>query len=99
MTRKLKVHNLVLDLDKWEAYRGGRIIDLSFTEFNILKFLMENKGKVCGRQEIISNVFATHPHPNTIDVYISYLRRKIDKGFKKKLIQTISKVGYKITDK
>jgi two-component system copper resistance phosphate regulon response regulator CusR len=91
---KLKVDDLELDLDRKVANRGGSNIDLTAKEFSLLEYFMRNKGRVLSRNDLAENVwdisfdFGT----NVVDVYINFLRKKIDKGFNKKLIHT--KVGF-----
>jgi DNA-binding response OmpR family regulator len=86
--------DLVLDLDKKTARRGNINIDLTAKEFSLLEFFMRNSGRVASRNDIAEKVwdvsfdFST----NVVDVYVNFLRKKIDKGFNKKLIHT--KVGF-----
>lgn len=97
---KLIVGDLVLDLDKKTALRGGSQIDLTAKEFSLLEFLMRNTGRVLSRIDIAEKVwdikfdFGT----NVVDVYINFLRKKIDKGFDKKLIHTRVGFGYVFGD-
>jgi two-component system copper resistance phosphate regulon response regulator CusR len=91
---KLVVGDLELDLDKKVACRGSYPIDLTAKEFSLLEYLMRNTGRVLSRNDIAENVwdirfdFGT----NVVDVYINFLRKKIDKGYTNKLIHT--KVGF-----
>jgi two-component system copper resistance phosphate regulon response regulator CusR len=91
---KLIVGDLELDLDKKVAYRGNSPIDLTAKEFSLLEYFMRNTGRVLSRNDIAENVwdirfdFGT----NVVDVYINFLRKKIDKGYTNKLIHT--KVGF-----
>jgi DNA-binding response OmpR family regulator len=91
---KLVVADLELDLDKKMAMRGGIHVDLTAKEFSLLEYFMRNKGRVLSRNDIAEHVwdisfdFGT----NVVDVYINFLRKKIDKGFNNKLIHT--KVGF-----
>jgi len=97
---RLIVGDLVLDLDKKTALRGGSQIDLTAKEFSLLEFLMRNTGRVLSRIDIAEKVwdikfdFGT----NVVDVYINFLRKKIDKGFDKKLINTRVGFGYVFGD-
>lgn len=97
---RLIVGDLVLDLDKKTALRGGSQIDLTAKEFSLLEFLMRNTGRVLSRIDIAEKVwdikfdFGT----NVVDVYINFLRKKIDKGFDKKLIHTRVGFGYVFGD-
>jgi DNA-binding response OmpR family regulator len=91
---KLIVADLELDLDKKIATRGKSNIELTAKEFSLLEFFMRNVGRVLSRNDIAEKVwdvsfdFGT----NVVDVYVNFLRKKIDKGFNKKLIHT--KVGF-----
>lgn len=94
----LRIDNLVLDPQKREVKRGSKIIDLRRKEFDILEYLMRNQGKVVSRPMIISQVWDAHTETwnSTVDVHIKYLRDKIDKPYKRKLIKTAHGVGYTI---
>jgi len=93
---KLIIADLELDLDKKEARRGNTHIDLTAKEFALLEYFMRNAGRVLSRNDIAEKVwdasfdFGT----NVVDVYINFLRKKIDKGFDKKLIHTRVGFGY-----
>ncbi len=95
----LKVDNLILDPEKRIVKRGNKKIELRRKEFDILEYLMRNQGKVVSRPMIISHVWdARHETWNsTVDVHIKYLRDKVDKPFKRKLIKTAHGVGYTIS--
>lgn len=94
----LMVDDLKLYTKSLEVKRGSRNIQLTPQEFKILEYLMLNKGRVMTREMIISRLWRTNPDVETrvIDVYIGYLRKKIDSGFKKKLIQSVRGFGYKV---
>lgn len=94
---KLQVGDLQLDPDTRQALRGERHIHLSATEYALLEFLMRNAGKTMPRSVILDHVwqFDFEGQDNVLDVYISYLRSKIDKGFKP-LIHTSRGVGYRL---
>lgn len=94
--KTLEVANLVLDLEKKEAFREGRNIPLTAKEFLLLEYLLLNKNKVVSKEEIALNVWDIDfdLQTNVIEVYINYLRRKIDKDFSPKLIHTKSGMGY-----
>ncbi len=96
----LRVGNLALDLSRMTAKRGSREINLTKTEFELLKLLLENTGRVLTREMILNHVWAysTEVETRVVDVYIGYLRYKIDSGFKKKLIQNKRGFGYLIDD-
>ncbi len=91
---RLSVSDLELDLDKKDAWRAGKHIDLTAKEFSLLEYFMRNSGRVLSRNDIAEKVwdasfdFGT----NVVDVYVNFLRKKIDKGFDHKLIHT--KVGF-----
>ncbi len=94
----LAVEDLVMDLDKRLVTRGGKEIVLSSKEFSMLEYLMKNKGIVLSREKIEDQIwnYCYDGGSNVVDVYISYLRKKIDDGFEKKLIRTVRGVGYMI---
>lgn len=93
---KLRVDDLVLDLAAHKAARGGKDIELTAKEYSLLEYLMRNAGAVVTRTMISEHVWDIDfdTFTNVIDVYINYLRNKIDTGHKKKLIQTIRGRGY-----
>jgi DNA-binding response OmpR family regulator len=94
--QELKVEDLTLDLRRRRAQRNGTTIELSPKEFSLLEFLMRNQGRVVTRMQILDHLwgydFATDS--NLVDVYVAYLRRKVDKGASTKLIRTVRGVGY-----
>ena len=96
----LQTADLKLDSSNQEVKRAGKIISLSKKEFSLLEYLLRNKNKITGKQDIINHVWDYNADilPNTVEVYIGYLRNKIEKPFKKKpkLIKTIKGFGYKI---
>jgi DNA-binding response OmpR family regulator len=94
--QQLRFGQLVLDLTTRQAIRNGRKIDLTMKEFELLKYLMSNPRKVLTREEIIENVWGYdyQGESNVIEVYIRYLRIKIENEDSKRLIQTIRGVGY-----
>lgn len=96
----LSVGSLKLDLRSHKAMREGREIELSSKEFAILEFLMRNKGTILDRESIREHVWSWdyEGESNVVDVYIRFLRKKIDDGFSDKLIQTIRGSGYMISD-
>ena len=91
---KLTISDLELDLNMKTARRGGLPIDLTAKEFSLLEFFMRNDGRVLSRNDIAEKVWdvSFDSGTNVVDVYINFLRKKIDKGFDKKLIHT--KVGF-----
>ncbi len=96
----LSFEGLKLDLRRRRAERDGKTIELSPKEFSLLEFLLRNEGRVVTRTQILDHLwgydYATDS--NLVDVYIAYLRRKIDKGFERKLVRTVRGVGYALGD-
>jgi len=92
----LRVEDLVLDPARRLVTRGGEKIDLTTKEFALLEYLMRNAGRVVSRAMISEHVwnYDFDTETNVIDVYINYLRRKIDSGRDKKLIHTVRGSGY-----
>jgi two-component system, OmpR family, copper resistance phosphate regulon response regulator CusR len=91
-----KIGDLVIDFDGKEVKRGNKLIQLTAREYALLEYLARNKGKVRSRTEIAEAVWGLdfETGTNFIDVYINYLRNKIDKPFPVKLIHTITGFGY-----
>ncbi len=100
MKMKLRVDNLVLDTSSFEVKRAGKTINLSKKEYGLLEFLMKNKGQIFSKEELTDKVwsFESEVLTNTAQVYIGYLRNKIDSAFPKEsgLIKTVRGFGYKI---
>jgi two-component system OmpR family response regulator len=96
----LHVDDLSLDPTAFSVSRGGTSIKLSQTEFALLEYLMRNKGRVLSKSNIINHVwdFDADILPNTVEAYIGYLRRKVDRPFSDKpaLIHTVHGFGYKV---
>jgi two-component system OmpR family response regulator len=92
----LKVGDLGMDLLKREVIREGKIIDLQPREFDLLKYLMQNVGKVVSNTLILEHIwgYGFDPQTNVIDVVVCRLRNKVDKHFEKKMIHTVRGVGY-----
>ncbi|HSC36616.1 MAG TPA: response regulator transcription factor, partial [Chitinophagaceae bacterium] len=92
----LRAADLEMNLDSKEVRREGRPIRLTAKEFQLLEYLLRNKNRVLSRADIAINVWDVDFDTNTnvIDVYISYVRNKIDKQFSQKLIQTQVGMGY-----
>ena len=98
---KLMVADLILDPVTHQVKRGGKIIQLTYTEYRLLSYLMSNANRVLTRTMIEDHVWGYdyfEEFSNIIDVYIRYLRKKIDEGFNKKLIHTIRGKGYIIKE-
>lgn len=93
---RLVVADLELDLDKKSAHRGNSDIDLTAKEFSLLEYFMRNTGRVLSRNDIAEKVWEVNFDfgTNVVDVYVNFLRKKIDKGFDKKLIHTRVGLGY-----
>lgn len=98
--RIYKVGDLEVDCNKGVAYRGGKEIMLTTKEFTLLEILAANKNKILSRNEIAGKVWGINfdRGTNLIDVYINYLRVKVDKNYSKKLIQTVIGRGYVLKD-
>jgi DNA-binding response OmpR family regulator len=95
----LKVRDLCLDRVEHKVQRGGRPIELTTKEFALLEYLMRNAGRCLTRAMIIEHVWnlAFESTTNVVDVYINYLRRKVDDGFAIPLIRTVRGVGYQLS--
>ncbi|MFU1796911.1 response regulator transcription factor [Paenibacillus azoreducens] len=94
------VGDLSIDPGTRKVNRGEQQISLTVKEFDLLLYLARNANRVCTREEILKNVwdYDFDMGTNVVDVYIRHLRTKMDKGFGKKLIQSIRGVGYKIKE-
>lgn len=92
----LQVGDLVIDPERHRATRQGKDLQLTSQEFALLRYLAQHQGKVLSRTRLLENVWDMHHDPgtNVVDVYVSYLRAKVDKGFDPPLIHTIRGVGY-----
>lgn len=100
-TDHLEYADIKLDLDKKTVTRGDREMKLTPKEFNLLQYMMLNSERVLSRTEISEKVWDTHFNTGTnfIDVYINYLRMKVDKGFDSKLIHTRPGLGFILKSK
>ena len=96
----LRVADLELDYMQRTVHRGGRVIELTPKEFGLLEYFMRNPGRHITRNMIIEHVWKLSPDTmtNVVDVYVNYLRKKIDEGAKVKLICTVRGVGYEFGD-
>lgn len=97
-TNILTAEDLVLCISTREVFRSGTKIDLTPKEFSLLEYMMRNKGVVLSR-EMIENHLWSYDYEggtNVIDVYVGYLRKKLDTGFDKKLIQTVWGIGWRL---
>jgi len=100
LTTKMQIADLSINPVAFEAKRGGKILPLTKTEFSLLEFLARNKDKIVTKDQIINHVwnYEADVLPNTVEVYIGYLRKKVDLAFpdKNPLIHTIRGFGYKL---
>src|SRR5947209_532769 len=96
--QELQAGDLVLDLSRREARRGDSVIELTAKEFQLLEFLMRNSGHVLTRTQILDHVWGYNfdSFSNVVDIYVHYLRNKIDKDFAEPLIKTVRGVGYSL---
>lgn len=87
---------LRLDASAHKAFRGNREWDLSVKEFRLLQYLVEHEGEILSRRQLLKDVWDKDFDTNTniVDVYVRYLRQKIDEGFEHKMIQTVVGTGY-----
>lgn len=101
LTNQFTAGDLVLDSEAKTVHRSGREIILTAKEFALLETLIRNKNKVLNREQIENNLwnFDYEGGTNVIDVYIRYLRKKIDEPFETKLIHTVRGSGYVLRDK
>ena len=92
--------DLSLELFSREVYRCGQKIDLTTKEFSLLELLIKKQGKILSRKEIIEKIWniSFDTGTNIVEVYVNYLRKKIDKGFEQKLIQTKVGKGYYLAE-
>jgi two-component system OmpR family response regulator len=94
----LAVSDITLDPATHEVARGGRSIDLSSREFTLLEYFMRRAGEVLTRTQLIENVwdFAYDGDSNIVDVYVRYLREKVDRPFGKTSLVTVRGAGYRL---
>jgi DNA-binding response OmpR family regulator len=92
----IQVADLVINTDEKSVKRGNKTIDLTATEYRLLEFLVRNKNHMLSRIEILEHVWNIdfNMGTNVVDVYINYLRKKVDKDFEAKLIHTVIGMGY-----
>ncbi len=97
---KLKIADLILDTSAFEVKRGSKDIELTPTEFRLLEYLMKNTGQVLSREMILNKIWQSSPDIETrvVDVYMGYLRKKIDESSDKKLIKSVRGFGYTLKD-
>lgn len=96
----LKVGDLELDGKTFEVRRSSKFLQLTPQEFKLLQYLMSNKGRILTREMILNRVWLYSPNIETrvVDVYMGYLRKKIDNGFPKKLLHSVRGFGYMVKD-
>jgi two-component system, OmpR family, response regulator NblR len=94
--KKLVFADLMLDLDTRHAVRGQRSIELTAKEFELLRYLMEHPSEILSREQILENVwgYESGGESNVIEVYVRYLRIKLQEAGEKRLIQTVRGLGY-----
>ena len=94
--RLLSMADLEMNLDSYTVTRAGQKIDLTAKEFSLLEYFVRNQGKAITRVEIAEKVWGLNfdTGTNVIDVYVNFLRKKVDKSFDKKLIHTLIGMGY-----
>lgn len=95
-----QVADLILDTKSHQVIRDGNVIQLTRREYDLLLFFLQNEGKAFTRDELLDNVWGKDflGQQNVVDVYVGYLRNKIDGKYDKPLIQTIRGVGYSLED-
>ena len=92
----ITVEDMEVDLVAHKVKRSGKKIDLQTREYKLLDYLLQNRGQIVTRSMLLENVWDYNfdPQTNVIDVHVSRLRNKIDKGFEKQLIKTVRGAGY-----
>jgi DNA-binding response OmpR family regulator len=92
----IQVADLIINTDEKSVKRGNKTIELTATEYRLLEFLVRNKNHMLSRIEILEHVWNIdfNMGTNVVDVYINYLRKKVDKDFEPKLIHTVIGMGY-----
>ena len=98
--RSIRFKDIVMDRDRHEVRRGGKEIALTAKEYALLEYLLLHRNKVHTRDELFNGVWGSDflGDSNLIDVYIRYLRGKLEEGFDEKLITTVRGIGYSIKD-
>lgn len=97
---RVELGDLTIDLRARKVWRDQKLIELSTREFALLEYLTRNPGEVLSRQQILSEVwnYSFDPGSNSVDVYIRYLRRKLDRPGEPSLISTVRGAGYRFDD-
>lgn len=96
--KTIKYRNLVIDLEKYEVIKNGEVILLSLKEFEVLKLLLENRGKTITRNQLLDEIwgYEYYGETRTVDVHIRHLRSKLDSDKEDSIIHTIRGIGYLI---
>ncbi|SFJ46887.1 DNA-binding response regulator, OmpR family, contains REC and winged-helix (wHTH) domain [Halobacillus dabanensis] len=96
----MQIADLIVNEKKHEAWRGDDLIELTAKEFSLLVYLLKNKRQVLNREQLLEGVWGYdyYGDTNIVDVYIRYLRNKMDKNYEPKLIHTVRGVGYVLKD-
>jgi DNA-binding response OmpR family regulator len=96
----LRIGDLALDLSQHEAQRGKRTITLTAKEYALLRYLMRHPGRVLTKEQITDHVWGydSEATSNVVEIYIHYLREKVDRGFARPLIRTVRGAGYMIRE-
>ena len=96
----MRVGDLTLDESRHEVRRGDTAIELTAKEFDLLSYLMRNAGRVLNKAQIVDHVWGydAEATSNVVEIYVHYLRDKVDRGFPRPLIRTIRGVGYTIKE-
>jgi len=95
----VEIRDLKVDLERYEVHKNGKNVDLSPKEFKLFKYLIENRNKTLSRTAILQAVWGIgfDNNTNVVDVYVSYLRGKVDEGSETSIIKTVKGVGYMLT--
>lgn len=95
----VEIRDLKVDLERYEVHKNGKNVDLSPKEFKLFKYLIENRNKTLSRTAILQAVWGIDfdNSTNVVDVYVSYLRGKVDEGSDTSIIKTVKGVGYMLT--
>jgi len=98
--KKIKIGSLLIDKERYEVYFEDEKINLTKKEFELLEYLASNKNTVLTREKIVEDVwgYSYENETNVVDVYIRYLRSKVDQKYNKNYIRTVRGVGYELTD-
>jgi DNA-binding response OmpR family regulator len=96
----LKISDLELDSRTLEVKRQGKLIQLTPQEFKLLQYLMSNKGRILTREMILSRIwlYSSDVETRVVDVYMGYLRKKVDTGYNKRLLHSVRGFGYMIKE-